>query len=431
MSSNSIIKRIALLALAASVIVASPGGVRAFATISELEQEKEELEKKKKEAEDKKKAEESALDAANEKADSISEDMEGVEEEIEEVDEALVETIASIDMINEDIKSMEEKIAVTTAEYEEAKATEEAQYSAMKLRIKYLYEKGDYTYLQVLMASRDFSDMINKIEYIEKLYEYDRRLLGEYQEAKKKTLEIKNQLEEEMEELKTTEDELKEEKAYLDQIMAEKKAAYDNYQQMYNKAKKEAEAFKSRVNKINSDIRNLEKQSAAKQKEIDKAKKEEEERQKALEEERRRQEQAANNNSSSDSSSSGGGNKSYQSASSYSSGGTGERMVQYALQFVGNPYVYGGTSLTNGADCSGFVWRIYKDFGYSIPRTGMRSIGTEVSYEQARAGDIVCYPGHVALYMGNGKIVHASTAKTGIKVSNVSYRQWLTIRRVV
>ncbi|MCQ2499311.1 MAG: NlpC/P60 family protein [Lachnospiraceae bacterium] len=430
MSSNSFFKRIALLAIMALIVVASPGGIRAFATISELEQEKEELEKKKKEAEEQKKNEQSSLDAANEKADSISEDMEGVEEEIEEVDEALVETIASIDMINEDIKSMEEKIAITTAEYEEAKATEEAQYNAMKLRIKYLYEKGDYTYLQVLMASRDFSDMINKIEYIEKLYEYDRRLLGEYQEAKEKTLEIKNQLEEEMEELKTTEDELKEEKAYLDQIMAEKKAAYDNYQQMYNKAKKEAEAFKSRVNKINSDIRNLEKQSAAKQKEIDKAKKEEEERQKALEEERRRQEQEANNSSSSNSSS-GGGNKSYQSASNYSSGGVGDRMVQYALQFVGNPYVYGGTSLTNGADCSGFVWRIYKDFGYSIPRTGMRSIGTEVSYEQARAGDIVCYPGHVALYMGNGKIVHASTAKTGIKVSNVSYRQWLTIRRVV
>ena len=426
MSSNSFFKRIALLAIMALIVVASPGGIRAFATISELEQEKEELEKKKKEAEEQKKNEQSSLDAANEKADSISEDMEGVEEEIEEVDEALVETIASIDMINEDIKSMEEKIAITTAEYEEAKATEEAQYNAMKLRIKYLYEKGDYTYLQVLMASRDFSDMINKIEYIEKLYEYDRRLLGEYQEAKEKTLEIKNQLEE----LKTTEDELKEEKAYLDQIMAEKKAAYDNYQQMYNKAKKEAEAFKSRVNKINSDIRNLEKQSAAKQKEIDKAKKEEEERQKALEEERRRQEQEANNSSSSNSSS-GGGNKSYQSASNYSSGGVGDRMVQYALQFVGNPYVYGGTSLTNGADCSGFVWRIYKDFGYSIPRTGMRSIGTEVSYEQARAGDIVCYPGHVALYMGNGKIVHASTAKTGIKVSNVSYRQWLTIRRVV
>lgn len=430
MSSNSVIKRIALFAIMALIVVASPGGIRAFATISELEQEKEELEKKKKEAEEQKKNEQSSLDAANEKADSISEDMEGVEEEIEEVDEALVETIASIDMINEDIKAMEEKIAITTQEYEEAKATEEAQYNAMKLRIKYLYEKGDYTYLQVLMASRDFSDMINKIEYIEKLYEYDRRLLGEYQEAKEKTLEIKNQLEEEMEELKTTEDELKEEKAYLDQIMAEKKAAYDNYQQMYNKAKKEAEAFKSRVNKINSDIRNLEKQSAAKQKEIDKAKKEEEERQKALEEERRRQEQEANNSSSSNSSS-GGGNKSYQSASNYSSGGVGDRMVQYALQFVGNPYVYGGTSLTNGADCSGFVWRIYKDFGYSIPRTGMRSIGTEVSYEQARAGDIVCYPGHVALYMGNGKIVHASTAKTGIKVSNVSYRQWLTIRRVV
>lgn len=420
MKNNAPIKRIALFIIMILIIVAGPANIRAFATISELEQEKEELERQKKEAEEQKKQEQAAYNNANEKAESISDDMEGVEEEIEEVDESLVETIASIDMINEDIKTMEQNIEITTAEYEAAKATEEEQYESMKLRIKYLYEKGDYTYLQVLLASKNFSDMLSKIEYIEKLYEYDRRLLNEYQEAKEKTLEVKNRLEEEMEELKTTRDELKEEEAYLSQILEEKKAVYDDYQAMYNEAKKEAIALKTRVNQINSSIKQLEEQSKSKQSEIDKAKKEEEERKKA-------EEEAAKASQTSESSSS----KTYQTASSYSDGSVGERIIKYALQFVGNPYVYGGTSLTNGADCSGFIWRIYKDFGYSIPRTGMRSIGTEVSYEEARAGDIICYPGHVALYMGNGQIVHASTAKTGIKISKATYRQWITIRRVV
>lgn len=116
-----------------------------------------------------------------------------------------------------------------------------------------------------------------------------------------------------------------------------------------------------------------------------------------------------------------------------SGSGTGTDVANYALQFVGNPYVYGGTSLTNGADCSGFVMSVYANYGISLPHSSAadRNVGYDVGgLENAIPGDIVCYSGHVAIYIGSGQIVHASTSKTGIIVSNATYRQPLCVRRI-
>ncbi len=113
---------------------------------------------------------------------------------------------------------------------------------------------------------------------------------------------------------------------------------------------------------------------------------------------------------------------------------TGEDIVEFALQYVGNRYVYGGTSLTKGTDCSGFVMRVYEAFGYNLPRSSysQRSVGVKVSAEDIQPGDIVCYSGHVAIYIGDGKIVHASNARDGIKISNdYTYRKVLSIRRIL
>lgn len=144
--------------------------------------------------------------------------------------------------------------------------------------------------------------------------------------------------------------------------------------------------------------------------------------------------QSAGNSSSKGNTTSGGnisgGNSSTSSGSSVSNG---QAVVNYAKQFIGNPYVYGGTSLTNGADCSGFVMSVYAAFGVSLPRTSsaQRSAGYEVSLSEIQPGDLVCYSGHIGIYAGNNTLIHASTKETGIKyTSPITYRKILSVRRI-
>ena len=113
--------------------------------------------------------------------------------------------------------------------------------------------------------------------------------------------------------------------------------------------------------------------------------------------------------------------------------GTGQAIVDYACQFIGNPYVWGGTSLTEGADCSGFVQSVFAHFGISLPRTtwDMENVGTPVSYDQAVAGDIILYDGHVGIYMGNGEIVNAINSRRGIGILPATYTNILTVRRLI
>ena len=114
-------------------------------------------------------------------------------------------------------------------------------------------------------------------------------------------------------------------------------------------------------------------------------------------------------------------------------GGSGQAVVDYACQFIGNPYVWGGTSLTSGADCSGFVQSVYKHFGVSLPRTSgqMRGAGKGVSYSEAVPGDVICYDGHVGIYMGDGQIVNAINSSKGIGVLSATYANIITVRRIL
>lgn len=360
------------------------------------------------------------LNAINGQASGLEGKKDAIDEEIDELDGTLVELMSSISLLEDEIETKKEEIDQAQADLDAAIAKEREQYEAMKKRIKFMYEKGEVTYAQLLFEAKSISDMMNKADYIEKLYEYDRKLLTEYQETCRQVAELKEALEEEKADLEAEEYELKEEQEALEEALEEKKAEAENYEVQIAQIRQSAAAYKALVKQQTAQIKQLEAEEAAR---------------KAREEaERKAKEAASSTSTTKPSSSSGTASAEIVSMINSASGSAkGKEIASFACRFIGNPYVPGGTSLTNGADCSGFTQAVYREFGISIPRnsTSQRSYGTGVSYADAQPGDIVCYAGHVGLYIGNGYIVHASTQKTGIKITAATYREILSVRRIV
>ncbi len=366
------------------------------------------------------------LNNINSQLGELESQQEVIEEEICDMNAELVNLYTTIGVLEEEIGAKEDEIAAKEAEidvaqeeYEAAVLDEQTQYEAMKKRIQFMYEQGDESYIALLLASESFGDMLDKVEYIEDVYAYDRKMLQTYQETKQKVADMKASLEAEktaLEEVKAGLEadrvELVNQEDYLNDLLAQKQAESDNYEAEIAAAQAEADAYKAQI--------------AADNKKLEQ-----------LKEEERKRLAAQNSTSTTTVTSNAGSAATIEAAKSVVASSNGsdlqKQIATYACNFIGNPYVAGGTSLTNGADCSGFIFRIYADFGYKVARNSysLRSQGTGVSYDEAKPGDIICYAGHVAMYIGSGKIVHASSAKTGIKVSNAQYREILAVRRVV
>lgn len=393
-------------------------------TLTEIQKQKEEAQKEKKNTE-------KQLNSVQSEIDSMEDEKNAAEAEIEEIDAELVDVLLSIDVLNGDISGKHTEIDNAQEELDEAIAKEEAQKLAMKRRIKFMYEKGDVSYMTLLLESQSLAEAVNKQDYTEKLYAYDRYMLEEYQQTKQEVIEKKDRLETELSELEEIEQDFEEQKESLQAMIDEKQETLDNFDEKLAAAQQKANAFKSQINEQANTIKQIEQAEKNKKAEEEARKKAEEEARKKAEAEAKKKAEAENGGSESSENS-----ESSSSSSEPASPGDsakGQEIASFACQFVGNPYVAGGTSLTEGCDCSGFTSSVYAHFGISIPRSSyaQSAAGRAVSYSEVQPGDILYYGGHVGIYIGNNQIVHASTAATGIKISSASYRTCITIRRFV
>lgn len=361
-------------------------------------------------------------------------------DQIDQLDAEMVSLLTDINLIEDAIAEKEADIAETQVAYDAAVADKDEQYESMKIRIRFMYEQGDTSYLQIFLNTQNMSDMVNKAHYVEQLYEYDRNLLAQYEATVQQVAELQDTLEEEKSELETSKAELKDEQQYVQEVLDQKQQEYDNYTVVLAKAKQEAAAYTAKIKQETAQIKKLEEEERKRKEEEERKRKEEEERQRqaALLASQESQGNSESESQSDDSSkteetSSESSSTTQAPAPSSSGGGKGQQVADYACKFIGNPYVAGGTSLTNGADCSGFVMAVYQAFGISLPRSSyaQAGVGTAVSYSEAKPGDIIYYGGHVGIYIGNGQIVHASTERTGIKITAATYRSIITVRRIV
>ena len=426
-------------------------------------------------------AAQSQLAAQESKINNLEDQKQTLSAEIDQLDSDLVNIMVEIEILDGELSDKEAQIEQTKADLAVAEENKQKQYEAMKKRIQYLYEKGgDDAWAQMLFQASDFASLLNQAEYVQQMYDSDRNSLEEFKETVQQVKDLGDQLDSEKAELEEMNQEYQNRQASMQTQLEEKKATSSDYDAQIAQAQNQAAQYTELIRQQNAEIQKIEEEEkkaaeeaarkaaeeAAKKAEEEAAKKAQEEAnkkaadeaaKKAAAEASKKSSSASGSNTGSGSSTSNkvnsntssnntgssssattskdnGSSSSSSSGSSVSYNPTGQSVVNYACQFVGNPYVWGGTSLTNGADCSGFIMSIYAKFGVSLPHSSgaMAGCGRGVSYSEAMPGDIICYAGHVAIYMGGGQIVHASNAKDGIKISgNAAYRPIVAVRRVL
>ena len=372
-------------------------------------------------AKNKKSEAQTALDNANADIENIQSQQQELQSQIDALDADLVNIIMNLDILEGELSDKQTELDNVTAQLAQAQEDEQNQYDAMKKRIVYMYENGDESYIEALVGATDFSDLLNRLEYAQQIYDYDRNLLTQYQETVQQVADLKSQVETEKAELEEVQQSYQEQQASYESMIAEKQSQMSDFDTQLASAQSLAAQYKATVDEQNEIIRQEQAAAAAAA---------------AQNNNKGNNTTTANNNNGSNTggdSTTGGSTGGGGLNPPFSTSVSGSDVVSYACQFIGNPYVWGGESLTNGADCSGFIKSVYANFGISLPHSSvaLQRAGSEVSYENAQPGDIVCYAGHVAIYMGGGQIVHASSPSTGIKTGSATYRSIISVRRVL
>lgn len=372
--------------------------------------------KKQKDAEKKKSQAEQDLKDKKNEINGLKDQQQITADDIKNKSAKLDEILAAQKKLQTDITSKQAEIEQNQKDLAAAQEKQQEQYDAMKKRIQFMYENSaEDNIWTAIIESNGITDMLNRIEYVSDVYDSDRALMDSYQAAVEQVKEIGTKLDNDMNELTAMQDDYEKQQADVEAAIVALENQKEQYASQIAQAQQQAENYQ---NIITAQGKIIQEQEAA----------------------------AARANSSPSSSSydGGGAGKGGSIAGDYAAGGgknpgastgvSGSSVVSYAMQFVGNPYVWAGNSLTNGVDCSGFVHEVYAHFGISTPRysQAFKSVGQAVSFDNIQPGDVVVYPGHVAIYAGGGVIVEAQSTKAGITANrNVQCHTILAIRRLV
>lgn len=378
---------------------------------------------KQKDAEKKKSQAEQDLKDKKNEINGLKDQQQTTADDIKNKSAKLDEILAAQKKLQADITSKQAEIEQNQKDLAAAQEKQQEQYDAMKKRIQFMYENSaEDNIWTAIIESNGITDMLNRIEYVSDVYDSDRALMDSYQAAVEQVKEIGTKLDNDMNELTAMQDDYEKQQSDVEAAIVALENQKEQYASQIAQAQQQADNYQNIITAQGKIIQEQEAAAAA------------------------AAAAAARANSSSGSSSydGGGAGKGGSIASDYASGGgknpsastgvSGSSVVSYAMQFVGNPYVWGGNSLTNGVDCSGFVHEVYEHFGISTPRysQAFKSVGQAVSFDNIQPGDVVVYPGHVAIYAGGGVIVEAQSTKAGITANrSVQCHTILAIRRLV
>lgn len=380
---------------------------------------------KQKDAEKKKSQAEQDLKDKKNEINGLKDQQQITADDIKNKSAKLDEILAAQKKLQTDITSKQAEIEQNQKDLAAAQEKQQEQYDAMKKRIQFMYENSaEDNIWTAIIESNGITDMLNRIEYVSDVYDSDRALMDSYQAAVEQVKEIGTKLDNDMNELTAMQDDYEKQQADVEAAIVALENQKEQYASQIAQAQQQAENYQNIITAQGKIIQEQEAAAAAAAAQTAAAR--------------------ANSSPSSSSYDGGGAGKGGSIAGDYAAGGgknpgastgvSGSSVVSYAMQFVGNPYVWAGNSLTNGVDCSGFVHEVYAHFGISTPRysQAFKSVGQAVSFDNIQPGDVVVYPGHVAIYAGGGVIVEAQSTKAGITANrNVQCHTILAIRRLV